>query len=986
MINNLGKLLNIKKEEYSKILFLVIQSLFYGIFISYYNSYISALFLSVFDISYLTYAYLFSGVIGVISAYIFSYTMRHFSFKFHSSATLLVISLFILLLKLGINLGYSKESLAFLGFIFYTPITSLITLVFSSLTMKLFDLRQGKRLFSLIASGSVIAAIVSYLTVPLLITIFSDASDLLWCALIGVFIGGIIQIIINNKYSDYIERSKLPKKEATKTKAVKIFKNPYFKSIYILSIVSMFALILVSYSFLSASKLFFSEFDIKTLGKFFGLFFGITKSIEFIMNTFVSGKLLEKNGLRFGLSSLPISLLILSSLALSFSVFALFYEGLEIITFIVVVLTMLVLVVVKRSLEDSSFKLLFQPLGSNLKSFVQSSTEGKARQLGAILIGVCLVGIQFAVSSEYLQIACIILLVLICIYWVKSVKKVAFQYKGFISRELDNIKTDSSNTFQIENFTRSQFEQNSNEKHYLGELLLPGFRSFENSKKITTENKGNKAIDVNFHKQIEHINMMKENWSNSYFNEVIEIIDEEDRFVVEYLLHELQSHLKSKEFKTFIAKQKIVFSNRLLLLLLVVDYDFSESLSQLELNLSKGHQYSVSNTLMALDVFSNTKPKGLEQVLLKNLSVKDVEIESRIISALTQNNKEKSETDYLNIKNKIEDEIQYYNRLLASILDLSDSPKWAELVDFMEKELKTSTHRIFKLTALIYDSDEISKIINIILDDFSEKKILAIEMVDILFEEELKEYLIPVIDNLDYNEKYLKLNNFFPENRLNPTERLKNLINTQFDRLNIMIRLKAMELLSKHSSGSTIPNEVMANIFNTDLLLREGAFYCLSKLSKDTFEYYIEKDKSPIKTLYGSKDKFTYKKEYLTVFELYNSFTKTNLFSSIPTKDLIKILRITDHTLYTKQSLKTLKGTHFAFLIINGFDNAKNLKALDSRISQIDELILFDSESLSNVQKGLHESSNLIRINSRELIDILVTSEELYKKSCLKLA
>ena len=151
---------------------------------------------------------------------------------------------------------------------------------------------------------------------------------------------------------------------------------------------------------------------------------------------------------------------------------------------------------------------------------------------------------------------------------------------------------------------------------------------------------------------------------------MIEIIDEEDRFVVEYLLHELQSHLKSKEFKTFIAKQKIVFSNRLLLLLLVVDYDFSESLSQLELNLSKGHQYSVSNTLMALDVFSNIKPKGLEQVLLKNLSVKDVEIESRIISALTQNNKEKSETDYLNIKNKIEDEIQYYNRLLASILDL----------------------------------------------------------------------------------------------------------------------------------------------------------------------------------------------------------------------------------------------------------------------------------------------------------------------------
>mgnify|MGYP000890024118 CR=1 FL=1 len=980
-MNNLGKLLNIKKEEYSRILFLIVQSLFYGIFISYYNSYISALFLSVFDISYLTYAYLASGVVGIISAYIFSFTMKKFSFKFHSSATLLVISLFILLLKLGINYGYSKESLAFLGFIFYTPITSLITLVFSSLTMQLFDLRQGKRLFSLIASGSVIAAIVSYMTVPLLLNVFSDSSNLLWCALIGVFIGGIIQIIINNKYSAYIERPKETKKENTEIKEVKIFKNPYFKSIYVLSILSMFGLILVSYSFLSASKTYFSGFDIKTLGQFFGLFFGITKSIEFIMNTFVSGKLLEKNGLRFGLSTLPISLLILSGLALTFSVFALFYEGLEIITFIVVVLSMLVLIVIKRSLEDSSFKLLFQPLGSNLKALVQSSTEGKARQLGAILVGASLVAIQFAVNSEYIQITCMVLLVFICIYWVKNVKKVSFQYKSFISEELGNIKTSSSNTFQVKNFTRSQFELNTNERHILGELLLPGFENFGNSKKL-----GNHILDSESQKQIEYIDLMKKNWSKSYFNEVIRLLDEEDRFVVEYLIYTLESQLKSKEFKTFIATQKVVFSNRLLILLVLVDYDFSQSLAQLELNLSKASQESVSNNLMAIDVFSNTNPKNLERILLKNLTVKDVEIESRIISALIHKKEKNSETDYLVIKNKIEDEVQNYNTLLASILDLSDDPKWEELVGFMELELKDSTHRIFKLTTLLYDADEISKIINIILDEFSEKKILAIEMVDILFEEEFKEYLIPLIDNLDYNEKYLKLNNFFPVNRLEPTERLKEMINTQYDRLNIMIRLKAMELLSEQATGTKIPNEVMANVFNADLLLREGAFYCLSKLSKETFTSYLKKDKSSIKALYDSNDEFSYRKEQLTVFELYNAFIKTKFFDSIPAKDLIKILRITDHTLYTKKSLTTLKGTDFAFLVVDGLEAAKNFKTLDTRITQIDELILFDAESMASVQKGLEEDSKLLKIDSKELIDILITSEELYLKSCEKLA
>lgn len=980
-MNNLGKLLNIKKEEYSRILFLIVQSLFYGIFISYYNSYISALFLSEFEITDFTYAYLVSGIIGIISAYIFSFTMKKYSFKIHSSATLLIISFFILLLKLGINYGYSKESLAFIGFIFFTPITSLITLVFSSLTMKLFDLRQGKRLFSLIASGSVIAAIVSYMTVPLLINVFTDASDLLWCAIVGIFIGGIIQIIINNKYSNYIESPKEPKKEDTKTKDIKIFKNPYFKSIYVLSVISMFGLILVSYSFLSASKAYFSELNIKTLGLFFGLFFGITKSIEFIMNTFVSGKLLEKNGLKFGLSALPISLLILSGLALTFSVSALFYEGLETISFIVVVLSMLVLIVIKRSLEDSSFKLLFQPLGSNLKALVQSSTEGKARQLGAILVGASLVAIQFVVNSEYIQITCMVLLVFVSIYWVKNVNKVSFQYKSFISKELDNIKTNSSNTFQVKNFTRSYFELKTNERHILGELLLPGFENFGNSKKPESH-----IHDSESQKQIEYIDLMKKNWSKSYFNEVIRLLDEEDRFVVKYLMYALESQLKSKEFKDFISTQKVVFSNRLLLLLVLVNYDFSQSLAQLELNLSKLSQASVPNNLMAIDLFSNTRPENLERILLKNLTVKDVEIESRIISALIHKKEKNSETDYLVIKNKIEGEVQNYNTLLASILDLSDDPKWEELVGFMELELKDSTHRIFKLTTLLYDADEISKIINIILDEFSEKKILAIEMVDLLFEEEFKEFLIPLIDNLDYNEKYLKLNNFFPVNRLEPTERLKEMINTQYGRLNIMIRLKAIELLSEQATGTKIPNEVMANVFNTDLLLREGAFYCLSKLSIETFTSYLKKDKSSIEALYDSNDKFSYRKEQLTVFELYDTFKKTNFFDSIPTKDLIKVLRITDHTLYSKKSLASLKGADFAFIVVDGFEGLKNFNSLDAGITQIDELILFDAESMASVQKGLEEDSKLLKIDSKVLIDVLMTSEELYLKSCEKLA
>ncbi|MGK0413421.1 MAG: hypothetical protein ACJA1B_001624, partial [Polaribacter sp.] len=664
MLINVNRLLNIKKEENTRIILLIIQSLFYGIFISYYTSYINALFLSVFDISYLSFGYLGSGIIGIISAYIFSFSLKKLSFKVLSTATLLVIFLFILILKLGINYNYSKEILAFTGFIFYTPITSLIALVFSNLTMKLFDLRQGKRLFSLIASGAVIAAIISYLTVPLLIGLLNNSSDLLWCSLIGVFISGIIQIIINNKYSNYIIESKKTLKLDDKVPEVSILKNSYFRSIYIVSILSMVGVILLSYSFLSASKIFFNDFDIKTLSKFFGLFFGITKSIEFIMNTFISGKLLEKNGLKFGLSSLPISLLILSTLALALSLISIQFKNLEAIVFIVVVLSMLLGIVVKRSFEDSSFKLLFQPININIKSIVQSSTEGKARQLGAILAGLSLVALQFLIPSEYLQITCIALIVVNAVIWVVSVQKVSDEYKNYISNQLSHIKKSAKSFLKVNSFTSTLINSKDLEITPLTSFILPGIDYLKPAKETVSI-----PIDISMgssesQKKIEYITFIKNNWSISYFSEVTDLLEEKDPVVVSYLMVMLKTQLTSEDFKTFVSSQKLEFTARLILLLVFIDYNFENSKNQIRTHLSIHNTANHNSNLLLIDILSKSIWVEAEKILLRNLAVKNIEMESKIIAALNFKKIKGTSQNQLLIKNKIQDEVSRYTWII----------------------------------------------------------------------------------------------------------------------------------------------------------------------------------------------------------------------------------------------------------------------------------------------------------------------------------
>ena len=972
MLINLSKLLNIKKEENTRIILLIIQSLFYGIFISYYTSYINALFLSVFDISYLSCGYLGSGIIGIISAYIFSFSLKKLSFKVLSTATLLVIFLFILILKLGINYNYSKEILAFIGFIFYTPITSLIALIFSSLTMKLFDLRQGKRLFGLIATGSVIAAIISYLTVPLLIVILNDSSDLLWCSLIGVFISGIIQIIINNKYSNYIIESKKTLKLDDNVQEVSILKNSYFRSIYIVSILSMVGVILVSYSFFSASKIFFNDFDIKTLGQFFGLFFGITKSIEFIMNTFISGKLLEKNGLKFGLSSLPISLLILSTLALALSLISIQFKNLEAIVFIVVVLSMLLFIVVKRSFEDSSFKLLFQPININIKSIVQSSTEGKARQLGSILAGLSLVVLQFSIDSEYLQITCISLIVFNCIFWVISVKKVSFEYKNYISNELNNIKKSTPESLKVKNFTSALFQSKDYEVKPITKYMIPGIEYLKHSEKVIKNPLDGCNLSPESQNKIEYINFITDNWSNSYFGEVLYILEDKDSIVVSYLIYMLKVRIASIDFKTFVYSQKLEFSNRLLTLLIFIDYDFANSKKLIEANLSANH----NSSLMLIDILSEANWDESGKILLRNLNVKNIEAESKIISALNHKKiKSTSENNGL-IINKIQDEVSRYNWIITSLLDLTEDSLYSELCTLLELELDYAVLRIFKLTSLIYNEDEISKIINIIQDKNSDQNILAIELVDILIEVELKEYLIPVIDNLSYDEKNLKLNSFFPQKRMEPLDRLKNILNSEYFKINIWIRLKTMELLT--SSSDILPNEIISNIFNADLALREGAFYCLYKFSKDKFLFYIRNDSSKIKEMYLNPEQAIYRSNYLNVFERFNSLKKSIFLKTIKDIEIIKILKVTDSKVYTKNDLNYLHGTEFAFLIIDGFNTIN--KNSEIEISEIEDLIILKSDSFTIFKDLYSDNIRMLKIDFIELIKIIATSESLFSK------
>ena len=235
-----------------------------------------------------------------------------------------------------------------------------------------------------------------------------------------------------------------------------------------------------------------------------------------------------------------------------------------------------------------------------------------------------------------------------------------------------------------------------------------------------------------------------------------------------------------------------------------------------------------------------------------------------------------------------------------------------------------------------------------------------------------------MIDDLEINEKHYTLNNYFPAARLDPTSRLKSILNLEYGRLNIWIRLKAMELLIHENLDGNIPSEITAHIFNKDLVLREGAFYCLSKISKDTFSFYFDKDTSKIKKMYSPT--YDYLKGVLNVYELHN-YLKNSLFLTNATEsDIIKILRITDHKIYSKDDLESIDIGYSAFLMLDGNHQINDFQNLDLDIIQNDDLLIFKGRSLLKFKDFCDNDITMLKINATSLINIIASSESLKMK------
>jgi hypothetical protein len=398
---------NIRPGEGLIIALLSGYSFLAGVFQAYYISLANASFLADFGVDYLPRGYLVTGVVGYLVGSWLARLQGRLVFTRLVSVTLVLPLALVCIFRLSFWL-VPGPWLTFAMFVCIGPFISLVYFVFRALIGRLLNLRQSKRLFGLISSGDVLSAIIGFFSVPLVISLLGNVIELLLVAAVALALGLLLVLHINQRFAAVLVSAQAPPEQGRAGGLSELFQDRYLLLIVTMSMLVVIGFYYVDYIFLAQVRDRFS--DLEFLARFISVLYGIIRVVELLVKTFLSGRLLNNYGLKFGLVALPVLLCMtvgpVSLLSLDF-----FEAGQAI--FLLVVLSKLIERVGAKSFHDPSFNVLYQPLPDARRLGVQTRVEALIQPIAIGLAGGTLW--FFSLFASFAMV--VVVLALIVVAW-----------------------------------------------------------------------------------------------------------------------------------------------------------------------------------------------------------------------------------------------------------------------------------------------------------------------------------------------------------------------------------------------------------------------------------------------------------------------------------------------------------------------------------------------------------------------------------------
>ena len=875
--------LNIRRDEILPVSLFMLQSVFLGVFLGAFDVGANTLFLKAFDSSMISKAFAVSGLIGIALTSLYTYFQGRIIFSRLSVFNLLGVFLITFLLRFGYYVTDSKW-LAFGMFVLMGPLNIVALVGFWGTVSRIFDLRQGKRIFGIIDTGQVVGVILSSWAVPFLVASGFQTKNLLLISAVSIFISFVIQIFISSSFPDKL-KAKVTK-EQKESNFLDTIKIPYVRTMALFVVLSMLVAFFVHYLFLAVAKTRFENSD--ELAKFLGGLMGTLTFVSILIKSFVYGTLMKNYGLKITLLISPVimALLTLSAAAVG-SLFGYTLESASFTFFFLLIsLSKLFQQSLKNSVESPSLKMIYQSLDPSIRYEVQARVDGTVNEIAALASGIILT--IFSLISFFALIHYTYILLIIIGFWAfitvslykgyrktlqltlirtvrrdsKSKKEVDAQplIKGDILAEQLSF-VEISKPWNLVAFIKDKlFELDSsefpvllNKINDLGNITL--INHLNKLKIRVTDPEVHKSIDkvINYLNQIktdsEDSTKIKTLLNSRNFEDRVYAAkllgastDQEIRNSLTFLLRDLVPVVKKQAVwaaKGTKSKEVISF---------LIDFLDKDQYASLAHNALAGtsdtglemldlafQKTNASDTFKEriLRVIPETGSKNASAVLFSKFSVKS-HLRTIVLEGLLKMNFSAKDKDRMALNHKLIEQAGVCAWNLNAFYHCPHDSVIPFLKDELDKEFHKSIHFLFDILKLGYDKNSIEAVLENLEAGTGQSISFAVELIDTFVDEDIKPYIVPLLEDTSISNKIWALESYFPLREYSTDSLIKAVINRDNNIIGKQAKIFALNAF-QHIENPDVSVDLVSQLFNTDKILRQISAQIIENLDKTQY-------------------------------------------------------------------------------------------------------------------------------------------------------
>jgi ATP:ADP antiporter, AAA family len=1042
--SNVLRFMGVKNEEQLQVVLMLGMGFFIGIFVATYQVTAESLFLNKLS-GQLNRAFLISGVLGIASTAVFSYFQSRIRFIDLTiiSMVLMVGGTFALYYYYHSDVAQTRNTTLFFMYCLIGPMTAILLLCYWGLFGRLFNFKQSKRIIGWIDTGQLLAIIAANFLIPFSAKLFPDTSNYLWVCNVSILGALVCVIIIALKFS--LARVSTDPTVREGTRFGKIFKDRYVVLLSLFLVTSMVTFIFNQYTFQTLlNKQYPNQRD---LTNFLAFFNGAIYALSLVMQLFINDRILSTYGIKTSLFILPAVVFLLAAGSIvTGSIFG--FEGEAgsqtfIYFFLFVALTRLFNSMLKDSLENPIYKLLFIPLDSRFRFGIQAKVEGVVNESGRFLAGALIFLLVLIPFFNLLWVPVIVLGLLVIYYFVTDNLYVEYKnkirakledtgynqevlevgYARIVSRLDDNILSPDSST-AVFSFKLLEKINPAHVPSRLNQMMKNSDeRTREYAQKRMNELKGltvseNYVIKINSQSAGEGKKLLSKSDLELLLNSGGEIqksriqqlarsTDPKDRhYAAELLLHssaaenisfliELLSDNDAQVRKVAISTATKKFNNEVIASLIenlnnpVFSNAAVNALIQIgppALSLLDNAFYRTgqSSAVMVrlVQIIGAIGSAKAKDILWSKIDYPDKVIVSQVLLAMGKSGFKASLSQVSRIKYAIESDIADIAWNLAAMEEIGKEEITEEVKRALREEVQSDIEHIYMLLAMLYDTRSIQLVKENIESGTAEGVTYAIELLDVFLSEQLKQRVIPVLDDISNSEKVNRLELYYPRIKLDEKLVLKFIINRDFTQSNRWTKAAVLHLIgTKRLTEFTL--DLVAQLFNPDPLISETAAWALYQVNPDEFHLHVKRLSSESRRRLDNAIARSDRSQAILLYDKVHFLKRIDIFTDIPGLQLSYLADMSkSRTVNTGQLLTPDEGTNGFYIVYQGelVNKGSSSFARDYSTGDLIGELLPDARQLNASVLQAREDTLLLEFNKDQFYELLSEQVKLAEK------